>query len=120
MFALHSIMAFGAGFLRDDFNGVSFQREGFDSSTSEHLDSIEWGSAGYRVFHLVRLVAFKKAVFLLCRPMTNSLLAAGVLGDCLGSLANSVFGEFTRQQETNSSLDLPGGDGRFLVVVSES
>ena len=48
------------------------------------------------------------------------LLGAGVLGDGLGALADGVLGELTGQQETDSGLDLPAGDGRLLVVVGES
>ena len=50
----------------------------------------------------------------------SSLLAAGVLGDGLGALADSVFSQLTRQKETNSCLDLPRGDCGFLVVVSQA
>ena len=50
----------------------------------------------------------------------SPLLAAGVLGDGLGALAESVFSQLTRQKETNSGLDLPRGDGGFLVVVSQA
>ena len=49
-----------------------------------------------------------------------SLLAAGVLGDGFGALADGVLGKFTREEKTNCSLDLPTCDGRSLVVVSES
>ena len=48
------------------------------------------------------------------------LLAAGVLGHCLGSLADSVLSEFTREKKTDSSLDFPTGDGRLLVVVCQA
>ena len=49
-----------------------------------------------------------------------TLLAAGVLGDSLGALTDSVLGKLTRQQQTHSSLDLATGDGRTLVVVGQS
>ena len=49
-----------------------------------------------------------------------SLLGAGVLGDSLGSLRDGVLGELTREEESDSSLDLARGDGGPLVVVSES
>ena len=49
-----------------------------------------------------------------------SLLGAGVLGDGLGSLRNGVLGKLTGQEEPDSGLDLPGGDGGPLVVVGES
>ncbi len=48
------------------------------------------------------------------------LLAAGVLGDGLGAFTDSVLGQFTGQQETDSGLDLPAGDGGTLVVVGQS
>ena len=49
----------------------------------------------------------------------DSLLGAGVLGDGLGSLRDGVLGELTWQEEPDSGLDLPGGDGGPLVVVGE-
>ena len=64
------------------------------------------------------LVAPKGAV--VCVKAGSSLLAAGVLGEGLGALAGSVFSQLTRQKETNSCLDLPRGDGGFLVVVSQA
>ena len=54
------------------------------------------------------------------RGTKQRLLAAGVLGDGLGALTDSVLGKLTRQQETNSSLDLATGDGGTLVVVGQS
>ena len=50
----------------------------------------------------------------------DQLLGAGVLGDSLGSLRDGVLGELTREEESDSSLDLARGDGGPLVVVSES
>ena len=55
-----------------------------------------------------------------CLKAGSSSLAAGVLGHGLGALTNSVFCQLTRQKETNSGLDLPRGDGGFLVVVSQA
>ena len=49
-----------------------------------------------------------------------NLLGAGVLGDSLGSLRDSVFGQLSGQKKPHSGLDLPGGDGGPLVVVGES
>ena len=63
------------------------------------------------------LVALKRAEWCSCSP--NSLLGAGVLGDSLGSLRDSVLGQLSGQQEPDSSLDLSGGDGGPLVVVGE-
>jgi hypothetical protein len=50
----------------------------------------------------------------------HSLLGAGVLGDGLGSLRDGMLGELTWQEEPDSGLDFPGGDGGPLVVVGES
>ena len=50
----------------------------------------------------------------------GNLLGAGVLGDSLGSFRDSVFGQFTREEEPDGSLDLPGGDGGPLVVVGQA
>ena len=49
-----------------------------------------------------------------------SLLRAGVLGDSLGTLRNGVLSQFTGEEESDSSLDLPRGDGGPLVVVGET
>ena len=49
----------------------------------------------------------------------NCLLGAGVLGDSLGALRDGVLGELTREEEPDSGLDLAGGDGGPLVVVSQ-
>ena len=48
------------------------------------------------------------------------LLGAGVLGDGLGSLRDSVLGQLSGKEKPDSSLDLPGGDGGPLVVVSQT
>ena len=48
------------------------------------------------------------------------LLGAGVLGDSLGALRDGVLGELTREEEPDSGLDLAGGDGGPLVVVSQT
>ncbi len=50
----------------------------------------------------------------------GSLLGAGVLGDGLGSLRHGVLGELTRQEKTDSGLDLSGGDGGTPVVVGKA
>ena len=52
--------------------------------------------------------------------ITRSLLAAGVFGDGFGSFTDSVLGQFSWQQKTDSCLDLPRCDGRSLIVVSET
>ena len=66
-------------------------------------------------------MVLKKTVFTLywCRIAAN-LLGAGVLGDSLGTFRDSVFGQFTREEEPDSSLDLSGGDGGSLVVVGQA
>ena len=51
---------------------------------------------------------------------SSNLLAGSVLGHRLGALADSVLGELTGEKETHSSLDLSGGDGGTLVVVSKT
>ena len=48
------------------------------------------------------------------------LLGAGVLGDSLGSLGDGVLGELTGEEEPDGGLDLTGGDGGPLVVVSQT
>ena len=50
----------------------------------------------------------------------RDLLGAGVLGDGLGTFRDGVFGQFTGEEEPGGGLDLPGGDGGPLVVVSQT
>ena len=50
----------------------------------------------------------------------RDLLGAGVLGDGLSALRHGVLGELTGEEEPDSGLDLAGGDGGPLVVVSET
>ena len=50
----------------------------------------------------------------------SNLLGAGVLGDSLGAFRDGVLGQFTGEEEPDSSLDLPGGDGGPLVVVGQA
>ena len=57
---------------------------------------------------------------LLCSPVRVSLLGAGVLGDSLGTLRDGVLGQLTGEEEPDSSLDLPGGDGGPVVVVGQA
>lgn len=45
---------------------------------------------------------------------------AGKFGDGFGSLRDSVLSKFTRENKTNSSLNLARCDSRLLVVSSES
>ena len=41
-----------------------------------------------------------------------------ILGDSLGSLRDGVLGQLSGQEEPDSGLDLPGGDGGPIVVVA--
>ena len=50
----------------------------------------------------------------------RDLLGAGVLGDGLGALRDGVLGELTGEEEPDSGLDFPGGDGGPLVVVGQT
>ena len=50
----------------------------------------------------------------------NYLLGAGVFGYGFGAFRDGVFGQLTRQKETDSGLDFPTGDGASLVVVGEA
>ena len=61
-----------------------------------------------------------KEPFCFVNKFSINLLAACVFGDSFGSFTDSVFGEFTRQEKTNSSLDLARSDCRPLVVVSKT
>ena len=67
-------------------------------------------------------MALKKARFETHQVSLNvvHLLGGGVFGDSLGSFGNGVFGQFSGQQEPDSGLDFPGGDGGSLVVVSQT
>lgn len=44
----------------------------------------------------------------------------GVLGDSLGSLRDGVLSELTWEEESDSSLDLSGGESVLSVVSNES
>merc|ERR1719429_430627 len=56
-------------------------------------------------------------VYLVTALVPSELLGdgAGVLGDGLGSLGHGVLGELTRGEESDSGLDLPGGDSSVGV-----
>ena len=60
---------------------------------------------------MIILVALKRAGWVGIPRKQNSLLGAGVLGDSLSSLRDSVLGQLTGQEEPDSGLDLPGSDG---------
>ena len=53
-------------------------------------------------------------------PVWRNLLGGGVLGDGLGALRDGVLGQLTGEEEPDSGLDLPGGDGGPLVVVGQT
>ena len=50
----------------------------------------------------------------------QDLLGAGVLGHSLGSLRDGVLGQLSGQEKPDRCLDLPGGDGGPVVVVSQT
>ena len=52
--------------------------------------------------------------------MAHHLLGAGVLGDGLGSFRDGVLSQLSGEEESDSRLDLPGGDGGPLVVVGQT
>ena len=72
------------------------------------------------IVFLVVLVALKRAGWVGIGMKRYSLLGAGVFGDSLGSLRDGVLGQLTGQEEPDSGLDLPGGDGGPLVVVGKT
>ena len=49
-----------------------------------------------------------------------SLLGAGILGYSLCALRHGVLGQLSGQEESDSGLDLSGGDGGPLVVVGQT
>ena len=61
----------------------------------------------------------KDRLFWLFQVRSN-LLGAGVLGDGLGALRDGVLGQFTGEEEPDSSLHFTGGDSGPLVVVSKT
>ena len=50
----------------------------------------------------------------------SCLLAAGVLGDSLGTLRDGVLGELSWQVKPDSGLDFTARDSVLLVVVSQA
>ena len=56
----------------------------------------------------------------LCAVLSAGLLGAGVLGHSLGAFRHGVLGQLPGQQQADGGLDLPGGDGGALVVVSQT
>jgi len=65
-------------------------------------------------------VALKRAGCCCQRDEEHSLLGAGVLGHSLGSLRDGVLGQLSGEEEPDSGLDFPGGDGGSLVVVGQT
>ncbi|KAF3859730.1 hypothetical protein F7725_022129 [Dissostichus mawsoni] len=57
---------------------------------------------------------------LVCGSNGIRLLGAGVLGHGLGALRHGVLGQLSGEQQADGGLDLPGGDGGALVVVSQT
>lgn len=54
------------------------------------------------------------------RERNRLSLRAGVLRDCLGTLADGVLGELAGQQESDRRLHLPGRDRGTLVVMRQT
>lgn len=52
--------------------------------------------------------------------VADTLLGAGVLGDGFRTLADGVLCQLAGQEQTYRSLDLPGRDGRPLVVMGQA
>ena len=50
----------------------------------------------------------------------HTLLGGSVLGDGLGSFRDGVLSQLSGKEKSDSRLNLPRGDGRPLVVVSET
>ena len=50
----------------------------------------------------------------------HTLLGGSVLGDGLGSFRDGVLSQLSGKEKSDGRLNLPRGDGRPLVVVSET
>jgi len=50
----------------------------------------------------------------------KELFGARIFGDGFGTLTDCVLGQLAGQQEADGGLDFPTGDGRTLVVVSQT
>ena len=68
---------------------------------------------------MLKVVALKRACFW-SSLVGQDLLGAGVLGHSLSSLRDGVLGQLSGQEKPDRCLDLPGGDGGPLVVVSQT
>ena len=66
------------------------------------------------------MCGFEKSLLFEEDQIAQVSLAAGVLRNSLGALADSVLGQFSWKGETDSGLDFPRSNGRFLVVVRET
>ena len=109
--------------LFDIFTNVKYLRyqRNPNPNKRDHKLSIKCIDFYYQVIvFLIILVALKRAGWVDIGRKQYSLLGAGVLGDSLGSLRDGVLGQLTGQEEPDSSLDLPGGDGGPLVVVGKT
>ena len=51
--------------------------------------------------------------------LTSNCSSLGVLGDGLGTLRNGVLGKLSGEEESDSGLDLSGGESVLLVVSNE-
>ena len=71
-----------------------------------------------KINSFIDVVALKRAVCL--GLQISELTRAGVLGDSLGSLRDGVLGQLAGQDETDSGLDFPAGDGGTSVVMSKT
>ena len=69
---------------------------------------------------LVGFGGLEKGRLVVVNCLASNLLGAGVLGHSLGALGHGVLGQFTGQEETDSSLDLSAGDGGPPVVVGKT
>ena len=60
----------------------------------------------------------------MCTPQNNASkeadLVSGKFGHSFGSFTDSMLGEFTREHESDSSLDFSGRKGGLLVVSSKA
>ncbi len=65
-------------------------------------------------------VSRKAKIRLLALLLIGTTDGGVVLGNSLGTLRNGVLGQLSREEETDSSLDLSRGDGLTLVVAGKT
>ena len=65
----------------------------------------------------VKVVALRKAGL---KRKFSCLFAAGILGHCLGSLADRMLGQFPGEVQPHSSLNFTAGNRVLFVVVSKA